>query len=86
MCTNTFRNPGGARLASARCRESGKRPSDLVILENNMSEKQVNVKVIDHWRVVRDDKSYIKDDVLVVPENVAQEWQASGYVERVGKS
>jgi hypothetical protein len=48
-----------------------------------MSDKQVKVKVIDRWRVVHDDKPYVKDDVLVVPDNVAQEWERCGYVERV---
>jgi hypothetical protein len=58
-----------------------------MIRENNMSDKQVKVKVIDRRRVVHDDKSHVKDDVLVVPETVAQEWERSGYVERVtGKS
>ena len=56
-----------------------------MILENNVSDKQVTVKVIDRWRIVHGDKPYLKDDVLVVPENVAQEWERSGYVERVQK-
>jgi hypothetical protein len=41
--------------------------------------------VIDLWRVVHDDKPHINDDVLVVPINVAQEWECNGYVERVTK-
>ena len=54
-----------------------------MIQENKVSDKQVKVKVIDRWRGVHEDKPYIKDDVLVVPEHVAQEWERSGYVERV---
>lgn len=48
-----------------------------------MSDKQVKVKVIDRWRVVHDGKPYLKGDTLTVPESVAQEWERSGYVERV---
>jgi hypothetical protein len=47
------------------------------------------VRVIDRWRVVHPDDgtAHVKGDVLVVPENVVQEWERSGYVERVaGKS
>ena len=59
----------------------------MIVKDDNMSEKTVKVKVIDRWRVVHDDKAYHKGDTLTVPENVAQEWEASGYVERVtGKS
>jgi hypothetical protein len=58
-----------------------------MIMEKNMPEKQVGVRVSDRWRVVHDDKPYTKGDTLTVPENVAQEWERSGYVERVtGKS
>jgi hypothetical protein len=45
------------------------------------------MRVSDRWRVVHADKAYHKGDTLTVPENVAQEWERSGYVERVtGKS
>jgi hypothetical protein len=54
-----------------------------MIMENDMSDKQVKVKVIDRWRVVHDDKAYHKGDTLTVPENVAQEWERSRWVERV---
>ena len=55
-----------------------------MIQENKVSDnKQVKVKVIDRWRVVHDDKPYVKGDTLIVPEDVAQEWERSGYVERV---
>ena len=39
-----------------------------------MADKQVKVRVIDRWRVVHPDEgtAHVKDDVLVVPENVAQ--------------
>ena len=55
----------------------------MIMAKNDTSEKQVKVKVIDRWRVVHNDKPYVKDDVLVVPESVAQGWELSGYVERV---
>jgi hypothetical protein len=48
-----------------------------------MPEKQVKVRVSDRWRVVHYGESYVKGDELTVPENVAQEWERSGYVERV---
>jgi hypothetical protein len=56
------------------------------ILENNMSDKQVKVRVSDRWRVVHDGKPYVKGDVVTVPEHVAKEWESSGWVERVGAS
>jgi hypothetical protein len=43
-----------------------------MILEKNMPEKTVKVRVSDRWRVVHDDKPYVKGDTLTVPENVAQ--------------
>ena len=48
-----------------------------------MADKQVKVRVSDRWRVVHDGKVYTKGDTVTVPENVAQEWERSGYVERV---
>ncbi len=54
-----------------------------MILENNMSEKQIKVRVSDRWRVVHDGKPYVKGDTLTVPENVAQVWERSRWVERV---
>ncbi|WP_156660959.1 hypothetical protein [Mycobacterium sp. 852002-51163_SCH5372311] len=48
-----------------------------------MTDKQVKVKVIDRWRVVHDDKPYVKGQTVTVPESVAAEWERSGYVERV---
>jgi hypothetical protein len=55
-----------------------------VILENNnMSDKQVKVKVIDRWSVVHDDKRYVKGQTVTVPEAVAAEWERSRWVERV---
>ncbi|OBK12594.1 hypothetical protein A5636_11295 [Mycobacterium asiaticum] len=55
-----------------------------MILENKaMADKQIKVRVSDRWRVVHDGKPYIKGDTLTVPENVAQEWERSGWVERV---
>jgi hypothetical protein len=50
-----------------------------------MPEKTVKVKVIDRWRVVDPDtgEAHTKGDTLSVPENVAEEWERSGWVERV---
>ena len=49
--------------------------------------KPVKVKVIDRWRVVHPDDGtvHVKGDELTVPEHVAQEWEKSRWVERVGK-
>ena len=43
--------------------------------------------MIDRWRVVFDGAVGLKGDTLTVPENVADDWEQCGYVERVtGKS
>jgi hypothetical protein len=47
------------------------------------AEKHAKVKVSDRWAVVHDGKRYVKDDEVTVPENVAEEWERNGYVERV---
>jgi hypothetical protein len=61
--------------------------ANLILEEQLMPEKQVKVRVSDRWRVVHDGESYVKGDELTVHENAAQEWERSGYVERVtGKS
>ncbi len=54
-----------------------------MILENNVSETQIKVRVSDRWRVVHDGKPYVKGDELTVPENVTEEWERSRWVERV---
>lgn len=54
-----------------------------MILENSMSDKQIKVRVSDRWRVVYDGKPYVKGDTLTVPENMAQEWERAGRVEKV---
>jgi hypothetical protein len=61
-------------------------PADMILEEQSMPEKQIKVRVSDRWRVVHDDKAYVKGETLTVPESVAQEWERSGYVERVSKS
>jgi len=59
----------------------------MILEEQLVPEKKVKVKVIDRWSVVHDGKRYVKGDELTVPEDVAQEWERNGYVERVtGKS
>jgi hypothetical protein len=59
-----------------------------MILDNNVTEpKQIKVRVSDRWRVVHDGKPYVKGETVTVPESVTQEWERSGYFERVtGKS
>ncbi|HWY01780.1 MAG TPA: hypothetical protein VNY55_18445 [Mycobacterium sp.] len=60
---------------------------NMILEEQLMPEKKVKVRVSDRWRVVHDGESYVKGDEVTVPEDVAQEWESSGYVERVtGKS
>ena len=68
---------------TARVVKRGKAPT--MIVDEPAPEKQVKVKVIDRWSVVHDDQRYAKGDTLTVPESVAQEWEQSGYVERVPK-
>ena len=64
-----------------------KRTSVNAILDEEqlMAEKQIKVRVIDRWRVVHPDDgtAHVKGDELTVPESIAQEWERSGYVERV---
>jgi hypothetical protein len=59
----------------------------LMITEESMPEKTVKVKVIDRWRVVNPDtgEAHTKGDTLSVPEATAEEWERSGWVERIGK-
>jgi hypothetical protein len=54
-----------------------------MILENQMSDKTVKVKVVGNYRVLHGDKPYVGGDTLTVPENVAAEWVRSGWVERI---
>jgi hypothetical protein len=61
-------------------------PASMILQEDSVPEKKVKVKVIDRWSVVHDDQRYVKGDELTVPEEVADEWQRSGYVERVSSS
>lgn len=67
---------------AARVIKRGK-AENVVIDGAPAPEKQVTVKVIDRWSVVHDDQRYVKGDSVSVPESVAQEWEDSGYVERV---
>jgi hypothetical protein len=63
-----------------------KSPANLVTEDKLVPEKTIRVRVSDRWSVVHEDKRYVLDDELSVPENVAQEWERSRWVERVGKS
>ena len=45
--------------------------------------KTIKVRVSDRWSVVHDDKRYVLDDELSVPEHVADEWERNRWVERV---
>jgi hypothetical protein len=60
-----------------------KAPADMILEEQSMPEKQVKVRVSDRWRVVHDGNACIFGDELTVPENVAQQWERSRWVERV---
>jgi hypothetical protein len=57
----------------------------MILEEQLMPEKTVQVRVSDRLRVVHDGTAYTKGDRLTVPEHVAQEWERSGWVERVTK-
>ncbi len=50
-----------------------------------MTEKQVKIRTIDRRQAVPPDDGtgHVKYDVVIVPENVAQQWERSGYIERV---
>jgi hypothetical protein len=48
-----------------------------------MPEKTVKVKVVAPWRVCHDGKAYADGDTATVPETVAEEWLANGWVEKV---
>jgi len=48
-----------------------------------MTEKQVKIRTIDRRQAVPPDDGtgHVKYDVVIVPENVAQQWERSGYVD-----
>jgi hypothetical protein len=56
-----------------------------MILDNeNMTEKNVKVRVIAPYRVVDDDgEAYSDGDELTVPEHLADQWLRSRFVEKV---
>jgi len=54
-----------------------------MILENQMSDQTVKVKVVGNYRVFHDDKAHVGGDVVSVPEDVAAEWQRNGWAEPV---
>jgi hypothetical protein len=55
----------------------------MILETKQMTDKQVKVRVSDRWRVVYEDKQYIKGQTVTVPESVAVEWERSRWVERV---
>jgi len=58
----------------------------MIILEDtSMPEKTVKVRVTAPFRVVHEGNPHTDGDTLTVPDNVAQEWERSGWVERVTK-
>ena len=57
-----------------------------MILEETMAEKTIKVKVQAPFRVVHEGNAFTDGDTLTVPENVAQEWERSRWVERVTSS
>jgi hypothetical protein len=48
-----------------------------------MPEKTIKVKVLAPYRVCHDGEAYVGGDTASVPEKVGQEWEQSGWVERV---
>lgn len=48
-----------------------------------MPDKTVKVRVKAPFRVVHEGNPYTDGDTFTVPENVAQEWEQSRWVERV---
>jgi hypothetical protein len=58
----------------------------MVVEDTSKPEKSAKVRVLAPYRVVHNGTAHVKG-TLTVPENVAQEWERSGYVECVtGKS
>lgn len=55
----------------------------MILETQQMTEKQVKVRVCDRWRVVHDGQPHVKGDTLAVPEDVAAEWERNHWVERV---
>jgi hypothetical protein len=60
-----------------------KAPASIVLESQLTPAKTVKVRVSDRWSVVHDDKRYVQDDELEVPEHVADEWERNHWVERV---
>jgi hypothetical protein len=57
-----------------------------MILETNMTDKQVKIKVTGRHSVAFDGKRYVDGDSATVPEAVAAEWEREGWAERVSTS
>jgi hypothetical protein len=54
-----------------------------MILERDMTDKTVKVKVSGRFSVAHEGKRYTEGDTATVPEDVAKEWERAGWVERV---
>lgn len=51
------------------------------------AERLIKVKVIDKYRVVDDEgNGYVKDEIAVVPKELADVWLRNKWVERVSNS
>lgn len=73
-----YRAPADHIVSPVRVIKKG----DPKMVKDDKPQKQVKVKVSDKWSVAHDGKRYVQGDTLTVPEDVADEWERSGWVER----
>jgi hypothetical protein len=57
----------------------------MILEEKTVPEKTVKLRVKAPFRIVHEGNPHTDGDTFTVPENLAQEWERSGYVERVQK-
>jgi hypothetical protein len=55
----------------------------MILEEATVAEKNIKVKVQAPFRVVHEGNAFTDGDTVTVPENVAAEWERSGWVEKV---
>jgi hypothetical protein len=53
-------------------------PADMILEEQSMPEKQIKVRVSDRWRVVHDDKAYVKGERSPFPRVSPRNGNAAG--------
>lgn len=75
-----YRAPADHVVSPVRLITTGK-PN--MILENDMADKQVKVKVHDKWSVVHEGQRYVQGDTVEVPQSLADEWIRNHWVEPV---